>query len=276
MERGGPISADDDAQPGRARVAADLLPDPRPSSTVEGVDEHLVSLLAPGTFAAEQFRALRHVVEQWRQAGTGSVLGVSSATVGDGKTTVAINLAGAMSEARDTRVILLEADFRRPSVARYLALEGEKRGGLAQAIADPGISLRQITRVCLPFNLAVVPAGSRVPAPYELFKSARFEAIVAEAGRSYDYVIVDTPPLLPATDCRVIGRVLDAVIMVVGANRTPRRLVEEALAAVEASRLLGIVFNGDEQANARYYGADEDQGVRDWRRRVGRTLGGLS
>ena len=105
------------------------------------LDEHLVSLQAPSTAAAEQYRVLRHFVETLRKRANLQVLGVTSASVGDGKTVTAINLAGALSQSDDTRVLLVDMDLRRPSVARYLAIT-ETRRTLADALGAPGLALK--------------------------------------------------------------------------------------------------------------------------------------
>src|SRR6266542_271748 len=86
-----------------------------PADSAGGVDDHLVSLVAPASFEAEQYRALRHVVEQFHKAQDLRVVAVSSPGMGDGKSTTAINLAGALAQARDARVLLVDADLRRPS-----------------------------------------------------------------------------------------------------------------------------------------------------------------
>src|ERR1700756_4388081 len=95
-------------------------------TTAEGIDGHLVSLLDPISFGAEQYRALRYVVEQAHRIEQLSIVAVTAPPVGDGKTTTAINLAGALAQASDARVVLIDADLRRPALHRYLGL-GEAR-----------------------------------------------------------------------------------------------------------------------------------------------------
>ena len=224
-----------------------------PVEVPEGVDDHLVSLVAPSAFEAEQYRALRYVVEQGHRADNLTVVAVSSAGVGDGKTTTAINLAGALAQAAEARVLLVEADLRRPSVAQQLGLN-PSGAGLVHAIMNPRLPLAQVTRHRTPFNLNVVLAGQSPPSPYEILKSPRLLDLLGEAREAYDYVILDTPPLVGFQDSRVITRLVDGIIMVVGAHRTPRRLLEEALNVSDPSKLLGFVFNIDDQSLARFYG----------------------
>ncbi len=225
---------------------------PPTADSPEHVDDHLVSLVAPASFEAEQYRAIRYAVEQFQNTRNLRIVAVSSPGVGDGKSTTAINLAGALAQAPDVRVLLVDADLRRPSVARLLALGGSTCASLVDAILDPTLTLEQVARPRPPFNLSVIPAGRIPPSPYEVLKSPRFGALLAEAGRRYDYVVVDAPPLCPVQDCRVIAHWVDGFLLVVGALHTPRRLVAEALNVVERGKVLGLIFNGDDHPSHFY------------------------
>jgi capsular exopolysaccharide synthesis family protein len=195
------------------------------------------------------------VVEQLHTAHDLRVVAVSSPGVGDGKSTTAINLAGALAQAPDARVLLVDADLRRPSVARLLALGASDGPGLVNAILDPRLSLERVARPRPPFNLSVIPAGQTPPSPYEVLKSPRLGELLDEARRRYDYIVVDAPPLCTVQDCRVIAHWVDGFLLVVAAHQTPRRLVEEALNVVERSKMLGFIFNGDDQAPSGYSGS---------------------
>jgi capsular exopolysaccharide synthesis family protein len=225
-----------------------------PADSSGGVDEHLVSLVAPAAFEAEQYRALRHTVEQLQKARDLRIVAVSSPGVGDGKSTTAINLAGALAQAPDARVLLVDTDLRRPSLASLLALGGSGGPGLVNAILDSTLTLEQVARPRPPFNLSVIPAGQAPPSPYEVLKSPRLGQLLEEARRRYDYVVLDAPPLCPVQDCRVIAHLVDGFLLVVAAHRTPRRLVDEALNVVERGKMLGLVFNGNEQPPSSYDG----------------------
>ncbi len=213
----------------------------------DGVDDHLVSLLTPTTFAAEQYRSLRHFVEHLRAESQISVIAVSSPGIGDGKTTTAINLAGALAQAPEARVLLLELDVRRPSFASHLALSRSSRAGIVDAILRPSLALKDVVRTLPTFNLAVVTAGEATSAPYEVLKSDRLQQLLAEARQEYDHVIVDTPPLAAVPDCRVISRVIDGFIIVVRAHGTPKRLLEAALTVTEPDKLIGLIYNNEDR-----------------------------
>jgi capsular exopolysaccharide synthesis family protein len=217
-----------------------------------GVDEHLVSLLAPGSVAAEHYRTLRYLVEGLPRAGMGTIVGVTSAGRGDGKTTTAINVAGALAQAPSARVLLVDADLRSSAVGARLALDPADPGGLADAITRPDVPLDRAVRARAPFNLSVLPAGPPPASPYEALRTRSLGELLEEARRQFDFVILDTPPLVPVPDCRVLEPWVDGFFVVVAAHRTPRSLLEEALRVLPSGKLLGLVFNMDD-AEHRYY-----------------------
>lgn len=236
-----------------------LAPPSVPGQALEGpdaLDDHLVSLLAPASFEAEQYRTLRYVLEQMARAGQlTTVVAITSATVGDGKTTTAINLAGALGQAPEARVLLVDADLRRSCVGGQLGFGDSPAPGLADAILDPGVSLDDVVRGCPPFNLSVLPAGRRPAAPYEVLKSPRLGVLLEAARQRYDYILVDTPPVVPVPDCRLLAKWVDGFLVVVAAHKTPRPLVAEALTVLDPAKVLGLVFNGDDRPFAGYYHA---------------------
>src|SRR5262249_22190472 len=216
-----------------------------PVDSADGVDDHLVSLVAPAAFEAEQYRALRHTIEQLHRSREVRIVAVSSPGVGDGKSTTAINLAGALAQAQDARVLLIDADLRRPVVGKMLALGGSDGPGLVNLILDPSLTLERVALPRPPFNLAVVRSGQTPASPYEVLKSPRVGEIFEQARRDYDYVVVDAPRPALVRDCRLPAQWGDVCLLVGGPHRTPRRLVGGALRGVKRGKVLGFVFSGD-------------------------------
>jgi len=214
-----------------------------------------VSLLAPNSLEAEQYRSLRTLLEVERREKGPLIIAISSPGVGDGKTTTAINLAGVFGEAEESRVLLLDVDLRNPSIARKLGLK-DSSGGLTDALRRRSASLNGLVTRRPPYRLDLVLAGESTPTPYELLKSRAFSDLLNEARQSYDLVIIDAPPIVSLPDCRLLGNMIDGFIIVVAANRTPRKLLEEALNALNPEMVLGLVFNNDQEASryASYYG----------------------
>jgi capsular exopolysaccharide synthesis family protein len=238
--------------PGPVAAAKPVTP-PVADSPQDGVDAHMVSLVSPASFESEQYRTLRHMIEQLRTRESVSIIACSSPIGGDGKTTTAINLAGALAQAKETNVLLVDADLRRPSVAREFTLGHDQGPGLVGAILDPDLALADVIRQRPPYTLSILPAGSASANPYELLNSTRFAALLDEARRQYDYVVLDTSPLVSIPDCRAISPCVDGFLIVVAAHRTPRKLVEEALTGIDPTKVIGLVFNRDDRPLGGYY-----------------------
>jgi len=237
---------------------------------LEGLEEHLVSLLSPHSFEADQYRILRHFVEQVTGESRRKVLAITSPAAGDGKTTTAINLAVTLAQSPGARVLLVDTDLRRPFVATSLGLEGESGPGLAGALVDPTLELDQVVRET-PFNLAVLPAGPPPRNAYQVLDSPRIGELLEQARRTYDYVLLDAPPVLLVPDCRLMSQWVDGFLIVVAAHRTPRKLLAEALSATDQEKVLGLVFNRDQRPLSgyykhygRYYQADRPRAGRGW------------
>jgi capsular exopolysaccharide synthesis family protein len=219
------------------------------------LDSHLVTLSSPGSFAAEQYQGLRLTIERLRRTRTLQVIAVTSPAAGEGKTLTAINLAGALARGSDdARVLLIDADLRRPAVARQLAM-AEGGGGLADVVGNAASTIDSVTQKLEAYNLSVIPAGTRHGAVHHILRSPRLEQVLAQARQRYDFIVLDTPPLLPVFDSALLANSVDGVLMVVAANQTPRKLLGEALNMLDPGKVLGIVFNRDARPMFGYYDA---------------------
>jgi protein-tyrosine kinase len=222
-------------------------------TTPHRFDPYLVALTAPASFAAEQYQGLRLTVEQLKGQRDVRLIAVTSASTGDGKTVTAINLAGVLARGSDARVLLIDADLRRPMIAARLGLSPVDAPGLVDAVADELVGLDAVTHKIDGFNLAVVPAGATRRPIHDILRSPRLERILQEARQRYDFVVLDTPPLLPVFDAAIVAKLVDGLLVVVAANHTPRKLLAEALTHLDPSKVLGIVFNRDTQPLFGYY-----------------------
>jgi capsular exopolysaccharide synthesis family protein len=216
-------------------------------------DSHLVSFTAPGSFAAEQYQGLRLSVERIARTRDMRTLAVSSPAAGDGKTVTAINLAGALARGSDERVLLVDADLRRPSVAPLLGLD-PGAPGLGDVLVQGRLDIGTVIRPLDAINLDVLPAGAPHCADVsDTLRSPRLEALLQEVRRRYGCIVVDTPPLLPVFDSALVAKLVDGVLLVVAANQTPRKLLGESLNMLDPDKVLGIVFNRDERPLFGYY-----------------------
>lgn len=231
----------------------DKVPASSPSPPT-GMDNHLVSLLTSNSFEAEQYQTLCHLIEQLHEKIELAVIAVSSAMPGDGKTTTSINLAGALTQASGARVLLIDFDLRRPSISEYLGDGEGTHPGILDFFRDPNLTLDDLT-VTFPSlpNLRILYAGGTVTVPYEVFKSAQVEELLADARRQYDYVILDTPPIVPFPDCRLLEQIVDGFLLIVAAHKTPRKLVEEAINIINPDKIVGLIFNKDDSRSMSGY-----------------------
>ena len=216
------------------------------------IDKRLVTLTAPGSMEAEQYQALRLKLEHLHRERNIHIIGVTSPGARDGKTVTAINLAAALSDGSHGRVLLIEADLRRPAVGRYLALGDEAKPGLAELVENPTRKVDEAIGRHDGFAFDTMTGGAPATPVHQIFRLPRMQTLLAELRQRYDFVIVDTPPVGPVSDCALLARWMDGLILIVTAHRTPRRQLENALNLLEGSPVLGIVFNRDDKARAGY------------------------
>jgi len=213
------------------------------NGTTDALDgqSDLVLLREPWSQVAEAFRSLRTAVLFTARGAPPKVVVVTSAVAAEGKTVGSLNLATALAEA-GSRVLLLEADLRHPRCHRTLGIDAAR--GLASVLAGQE-ELESVIHSLEAPRLSFIPAGAVPPNPAELMSSARMREIVASLRSRYDFVIIDTPPVLPVTDAVVLAREADAVVLVVRGHGTPSGLVREARdrLLMTGAPLLGVVVN---------------------------------
>ncbi|HIK13128.1 MAG TPA: polysaccharide biosynthesis tyrosine autokinase [Oscillatoriaceae cyanobacterium M33_DOE_052] len=182
-------------------------------------------------------------------------LAIVSATASEGKSTVAVNLAHAAAQMGQ-RVLLVDADLRRPLVHDRLGILNEK--GLADVLAE-GLAWRRAFQASpIDKNLFILTAGGETPDPIRLVSSLRMESLMQEWTREYDLVIYDTPPLLNVVDGRLLAALTDGVLFVTRIGRTDRESILQGLEDLQGSRvpILGTVANGVSNRRLGWYNDD--------------------
>lgn len=219
----------------------------------DDLDPRLVALLNPDSFEADQYRTLRFAIDRACPSSASRVVAVTSSIPGEGKTLTTANLAASIANSSQARVLMVDADLRRPSLAGVLGQGKVHRGwGLVDAILDRRLSLDQIAWRREPFNVSAVTSRRPQADTYELLANGRFGELLNEARQQYQYVIIDTPPVLPTPDSRLLAEWIDGYLIVVAADKTPRKLLEETLAVLGPSKILGLVFNRESHKHSRY------------------------
>ncbi len=189
--------------------------------------------------ASEQYRILRtKILQHPRYPRT---ILVSSALPRDGKSITALNLAGALSLKEDSRVLLIDADFRHPSIWRQLGVD--EKPGFAEVIEGTNRLEDAIIQTKEYPNLFVLPAGKPEANPSELLDSDYFNALFGRLKHMFKYLIIDSPPIAAVADYDLLMAVCDGVIVVIRPDHTSRQACKQALESVPKEKSLGVVMN---------------------------------
>lgn len=240
-----------------------------PARTGEGAaDTPVVYLRNPKSLTSEAYRTIRTGILLSQAGEPPRTIMVSSSQSAEGKTTSSINL-GASLASTGGRVLLIDADLRRPSVHSHFEVESSTPG-LAEVLTGQA-SVEEVKVQGVVDNLTFVFAGQIPPNPAELLGSREMMKILDQFAAEYDYVIIDSPPILPVTDSVVLSRYVDGVVLVVKGGSTPTKVINDAKRRLQGvgARLLGVVLNdvdvtsGDYYYYSRYYHSyyeDEESG----------------
>jgi capsular exopolysaccharide synthesis family protein len=193
-----------------------------------------------GSAFSEAFRELRTSVILSSSGRFANSILVTSAQPGEGKTTVAVNLAFSLSQLGQP-VLLVDADMRRPSIQKYFPQRGSR---LSSYLAGQG-AWQQMVYPTSVRGLSVMHCGPIPENPSELLSSDRMRAMLQESMVTYRFVILDSPPLLNRADSRILGSMVGATILVVKGGETPRQVVQyaESQARSVGTNLIGVVLN---------------------------------
>jgi protein-tyrosine kinase len=200
----------------------------------------LVAGLAPKCPASEQYRALRTRLAHIEGATALRSVLITSPQKGEGKSLTAANLALTMAQEFQHRVVIVEADLRKPSLQYMFGLPAGP--GLAEFLTGAA-ELRDVMKLLPDHHLTVIPGGSAPMNPAELLGSTAMRRMLDHLRTRFDRVILDTPPVLPLADVAVLAPMVDGVLLVVRAGVTPKPAIENALRGFDASRLVGVVLN---------------------------------
>ena len=212
--------------------------------------ERLVVSKTAGALLVEQFRGLAATLLRARNERPLKSIIVTSPSPGDGKSYVAVNLALTLSESYRRRVLLIDADLRRPSL--HLMFGSRNTSGLSEALQAK--TDEKVAAVRISDTLTLLPAGRPEPNPLGGLSSGRMKRIVADAASAFDWVIVDSPPVGVLADAHLVSEMVDATILVVRAGVTRFPDLEAAADTLGHERILGIVLNAVDPADFRGQG----------------------
>jgi capsular exopolysaccharide synthesis family protein len=203
---------------------------------------------------ADRLRFLKMRLLELRQLAKLRSILITSPMPKDGKSTIAMSLATSLSERGQRSILLIEADLHQPSVGKSLGLR--LKPGLAECLEN-GLDPLPLLHRLEPLGWYLLQAGNSRGNPTELIQSDALKPLVERLTQYFDWILIDTPPVIPLTDALSLSRQVDATLLVARAGRTPREAIEQALTVIGRKHVLGMVLNGADSLNrlySEYYG----------------------
>ncbi len=219
----------------------------------------LITQVRPQSQMAESYRALRTSLLLSNLGAPPKVIMITSALPQEGKTTTSINCAVVLAQ-KGIRVLLIDADLRRPSIHKTLGMG--PRSGLSNVLTGSTTLEQAITRSSILPNLSVLPAGTPPPNPAELLASTNMRDVLDQLRGQYDHIVVDTPPTLSVTDAVVLSPRADAIVLVIRSGQTTKQALRRSrdiLTQVNA-KVSGVLLNAVDLSSPDYYYYYEYQG----------------
>lgn len=213
-------------------------------------NSRLVAIGEEESLGAEKFRFLAVRLRQLRQSRTMKKVLITSTIPQEGKSTVAANLACTLARRKPHKTLLLEGDLRRPTVAQKFGLGHVP--GLSEWLRGESESMNIYRLEAL--GLWVLPAGSAPENPLELMQSGKLSPLMDQLTAWFDWIVIDSPPVLPLADTSLWARLADGILLVTRKNVTEKQQLLRGLEALERSKLLGALVNGStDAAHSDYY-----------------------
>jgi capsular exopolysaccharide synthesis family protein len=200
----------------------------------------LLAALSPSGTAAEQYRALRTRIVHSETGGPVNVVLITSPGRGDGKSLTAANLGLAMAQEYQQRICVVDADFRSPQQRRLFGLP--ETPGLADVLLCRA-TIEEAVIELEEHHISVLPAGSPSAHPAELFGTTTMRRTIETLRSRFDRIVIDSPAATPLADVGILAPLVDSVVLIVRAGYTSKPAIHDAIAAIDAAKLLGVVLN---------------------------------
>ncbi|HLJ23529.1 MAG TPA: CpsD/CapB family tyrosine-protein kinase [Candidatus Acidoferrales bacterium] len=247
------------AQASRAETSPEAAAEHTGNVAVPGLgiyaspESRLVAWTEPNSLGAEKFRALAARLDHLRGQRPLRSLQVTSSTIHEGKTLISGNLAITLARYSNARTLLVEGDLHRPALSSALGLP--RLRGIADWWTSPGAALEPFVRRLNAMPLWFLSAGTLGAQPADLLRSARFEEAFAQLAGEFEWVIVDSTPMLPIVDVNLWSRFVDGALLVVREGVTRVKLLQAGLRSLDNPQWVGVVVNdADEFDHADYQG----------------------
>lgn len=217
---------------------------------VASPERRLIALMEDRSVGTEKIRTLAAKLKRLQQQKPIKTILITSSIKGEGKSLVSANLAIALAKSKQQRVLLIDGDCRQPSLAKLLGTN-----------ASPGIEnwwhrksdMASYLRLMEGFSLWFLSAGQQLEQPLEMLQSRMLAESLAKIAESFDWVIIDSPPVAPLADSGAWATLADGVLLIVRQGKTPKKLLEKILDSIDKKKLLGIVLNESTDYDYGYY-----------------------
>jgi polysaccharide chain length determinant protein (PEP-CTERM system associated) len=226
-------------------------------TNIKGKDYGIESMDHPDSIITEQYRVLYTKLNDINENSEGKVFAITSSIRGEGKTLTALNLSIVMARDFGKKTLLLEGDFKTPSLIKFIKQE------LQSDLVDILLSKTHAQSTSVPFadtlipfandKLAILPAAKSVNNSSGLVSSQGMKQLLRSLKEQYDFVLIDAPPILPLSDMNVFEEVVDGIILIVRAEKSPKGALIKAFDALASDKILGFVLNDFRQPLPRYY-----------------------
>ncbi len=229
-----------------------------PVSVNAPIESRLVALTDPDSLGAEKFRALVTRLESLRRQSELKSFQVTSSLINEGKTLVSGNVAVTLAKHFGSKTLLIEGDLHRPTLATILGLN--KMRGLTQWWVGRDQDLAHFIHKVDDLPLWFLPAGKPYDRPSDILRSARFVKAFEQLSSQFEWIVVDSTPMLPIVDTNLWSRLVDGTLLVVREGVTPVKALKQGLRALDHPKLIGVVLNdsnatNETKYNDQYYGS---------------------
>jgi len=211
---------------------------------------NILHLRAIDPYYYEMVKGLRAKVEYKMDTLNLRVIAVSSAVAGEGKTMTAIQLAANMASTGRKKVLLVDMDLRKSSIAKQLGMD--PHSGLSEFLSG-SLPKEKILRETAVPGLSVIVGGKTISSPTDMLAGEKFRSLLRELRERFDLVILDTPPILPVPDAVTVSEQVDGFIFLFRFSHTPHHLFHQAIEDLGERKIVGVVLNCEEKKPDKYY-----------------------
>ncbi len=220
------------------------------NSIAQGKHRPLITLQEPDSLITEQYRILYTKISQLAKGNPQTIFAISSSIKGEGKTITSLNLALVMARDFGKKILLIEGDLKNPAIARYLQLKPQT--GMIDILLKKAEFQSGILTFAME-NLSILPVVKSMQNSSSVLSSKEMNTLISTLKEKYDFILIDCPPILSLPDMNIIEKLVDGVLLVIRAERTPRDAVKTALNSLGTNKIVGVILNDAKQPSSQYY-----------------------